>query len=187
MEIDRSILWVRNVRQGLCGLRGHLALALGNGQRWEGDNTSPRCLILLEHSSQLHWRKTQHEGLSFKSEKTFQEAGDATARNELPEGRYGISLLGQLYKAGEVFIHWTERQDDGTDDCTGSCLILRLVSQCLVWKGHAYPWWTPNGSPASLLWDGFRDSQMGVGAKSWEQTFSIAMLMLPKPVRPDVL
>jgi len=41
-----------------------------------------------------------------------------------------------------------------------------LVSQCLVWKGHAYPWWTPNGSPASLLWDGFRDSQMEVGAKS---------------------
>lgn len=80
----------------------------------------------------------------------------------MPEGRYGISLLGQLYKAGEVFIHWTERQDDGTDDCTGSCLILRLVSQCLVWKGHAYPWWTPNGSPASLLWDGFRDSQMGL-------------------------
>ena len=35
-----------------------------------------------------------------------------------------------------------------------------LVSQCLVWKGHAYPWWTPHGSLASLLWDKFRDSHI---------------------------
>lgn len=96
----------------------------------------------------------------------FQEAGDATPRNELPEGRYGISLLGQLYKAGEVFIHWTERQDDGTDDLHWILPHPQAGEPVSSLESHAYPWWTPNGSPASLLWDGFRDSQMGVGAKS---------------------
>lgn len=45
MEIGQEHSLSQNVRQGLGGLRGHLALALV--VRGRVDNTSPRCLILL--------------------------------------------------------------------------------------------------------------------------------------------
>ena len=191
MQIDRRILWVGKVRQGLCGMRSHLAHALGNGQKREGDNISPRCLILLENHSQLHWRKTQYERLGFKSEKTFQEAEDATPRNELPEGRYGITLFGQVYKAGEVFTHWTERQHDGTDDCPASCLVLRPGESVSSLERPCLPLVdTTRLTCFSSLGQIQRQShsqRCSVGAKSWEQTFSGEMLMLPKTARPDLL
>lgn len=118
---DWGLLWVSNMWRGLLWSTSW-CLGLSNGQRCEGDDISPQVPDIRKQKPAA--LKMWHEGLTFKSEKTFGKLRLPPQGINCPKKMYRLLLLCQLCKATNVFIYWTERQDDGTDDFPRSHLIF---------------------------------------------------------------